>query len=76
MQKTGFKDALAVKEKKGGKSPWNFSAPDYDERSSNFVSAGDNYGVGHRNPIGLEKVKTNYPMPMGYVDTMRVDETR
>lgn len=33
-------------------SPWNFEQPCYDERSSWFLNAGTDYGIGHTNPVG------------------------
>lgn len=69
-----FKNPIAprVKEEKK-KSPWDFTAPCYDQR--NMISAGDNYGVGFNQPVGhkgnpKERAST---LPMGRVDTMRVD---
>ena len=69
-----FKNPIAprVKEEKK-KSPWDFTAPCYDQR--NLISAGDNHGVGFNQPVGhkgkaKERVDT---MPFGRVDTMRVD---
>jgi hypothetical protein len=61
-----------VKEQKK-KSPWDFTAPCYDER--NMISAGDNHGVGFNNPIGhkgnpKERVDT---LPFGHKKTMRDD---
>lgn len=50
--KSGFKDRAAIKEGKKINSPWNFDCPPYDERTSCFVNAGTNYGVGHRQPVG------------------------
>lgn len=50
--KTGFKNPIAVKDGKKMKNPWNFDAPPYDERSSCYVNAGTNYGVGHTQPVG------------------------
>lgn len=47
-----FKDPLEVKSKKDGKSPWTFNAPSYDNRSSESISAGDDYGLGRRTPTG------------------------
>jgi hypothetical protein len=69
-----FKDPIAPREKKEGKSPWNFEAPQYDQRSSNFVSAGSHYGVGFNQPVGTLKVTKGYAVPMGKVSTMAVDE--
>jgi len=54
-----FKDPIAPKkhdpkaEPKNGKTPgWDFRCPTYDRRTSEFVVAGTDYGVGHRNPEG------------------------
>ncbi len=49
---TGFPNKLEPKPGEKKKSPWDFTAPPYDERSSCYVNAGTKYGVGHRNPIG------------------------
>lgn len=81
--KSGFKDPIAIKKqspkdhpKDGKKSPWDFTCPQYDERSSCFVNAGTHYGVGHRQPVGKhgnpsEKAAT---LPSGRPATMEVDE--
>jgi len=34
------------------RSPWDFSCPQYDQRSSNFVNAGSHYGTAMRQPVG------------------------
>ena len=54
-----FKDPTAIKGQKpadkpkdGKNSPWDFTCPQYDQRSSRFVNAGTDYGVGHANPMG------------------------
>ncbi len=47
-----FKDPLAVLSKKDGKSPWTFDAPSYDNRTSESISAGNDYGMGRRTPTG------------------------
>lgn len=74
--KTGFKDALEVKEGKKMKSPWNFDCPHYDQRSSSFVGAGSDYGVGRRSPVGRsgDAKPTSPSLPMGKVDTMKVED--
>lgn len=81
--KSGFKDPAVIKKQQprdkpigGTKSPWDFSCPQYDERSSCFVNAGTHYGVGHRQPVGHHGVPKQHVdvMPMGRVSTMRVDE--
>jgi hypothetical protein len=76
MEKSGFKDPIAVKEGKHKKSPWDFTCPDYDERSSCYVNAGSHFGVGHRQPVGHSgNPKTTSPvLPKGRVKTMEVDE--
>lgn len=81
--KTGFNDPAAIKRQKpqdkpkdGKNSPWDFTAPHYDQRSSCFVNAGVNYGVGINQPVGHKgdaKPRVGC-MPFGRVDTMRVDE--
>jgi len=70
--KSGFKDPIAVKPEKSERSPWNFNAPQYDERSSCFVNAGSDYGVGHRQPVGKEGNPTEKAdvLPFGRVKTM------
>lgn len=56
---------------------WQFKAPQYDERSSCYINAGDHHGVGHRQPVGHEgnpkmRVAT---MPFGRsIKTEKVDE--
>ena len=78
-----FKDPIAIKgqrpadmPKNGKNSPWDFRAPQYDERSSSFVNAGTHYGVGHNQPVGHEgNPKTSSPaLPQGRVKTMEVDD--
>lgn len=70
--KTGFKDPIAVKEGKKVKNPWNFDQPPYDERTSCYVGAGTNYGVGHAQPVGKFKA-SGYGVPTGRVNTMKTD---
>ena len=75
--KTGFKDPIEPKgNEKVLKSPFNFDAPRYDERSSNFVNAGSHYGVGFKQPVGHKgnpKVEAA-TLPKGHVKTLKVDE--
>jgi len=82
--KSGFSDLIKIKSQReedkpvdGKKSPWDFRCPQYDQRSSVFLNAGTDYGVGHRQPVGHEgnpkqRVST---MPFGRPETMIVDET-
>lgn len=76
--KTGFKDALEVKGQKpkaapvdGKNTPWSYSQPHYDQRSSCFVNVGVDYGVGHTNPVGTKSVSMKGEVPKGRVDTIK-----
>lgn len=65
-----FNDPIAIKGQKpvdkpkdGKNSPWDYRCPQYDQRSSCFIEAGTDYGVGHTQPVGhkdnpKEKVAT------------------
>lgn len=77
--KSGFSDPIAIKNQKpkdkpvdGKNSPWDFTCPQYDQRSSWFVNAGTNYGTGHKSPVGHEgsAKATGSTLPFGRVDTM------
>lgn len=71
--KTGFKNELKDAEPKKMKSPWDFTAPAYDERTSCFINAGSEYGVGKKCPVGMEgNPKKSYGVPMGRVKTLQV----
>lgn len=74
--KSGFSDPIAPKSGKQKKSPWDYTAPVYDERTSCYINAGDHYGVGHRNPVGhKDNPKSRVPtLPYGRVNTMKVSE--
>lgn len=59
-----FPDPIAPKERK---MPYDFVAPTKEEATTGrFMSAGDNYGIGHRAPVGKEKAKgiESGPIPM------------
>ncbi len=82
--KSGFKDPTAIKQQReldkpvdGKNSPWDFRCPQYDQRSSVFLNAGTDYGVGHRQPVGhAGNPKTTASiLPQGKVKGMTVDET-
>lgn len=79
--KSGFKDRTAIKDQKpkdkpkdGKNSPWDFSCPQYDQRSSCFVKAGTDYGTGVAQPIGSKGNTKSEGVPMGRINTMRIDE--
>lgn len=51
-----FKDPIKPKQKtRDGQKEWDFKAPAYDNRTSRAISAGDDYGIGFRQPVGKEK---------------------
>lgn len=81
--KSKFSDPIAIGHERekdkpvdGKNSPWDFRCPQYDQRSSNFIQAGTDYGVGRTNPVGHTSApKQRVPtMPFGRVSTMRDDE--
>ena len=84
--KSGFSDPDKIRKQEpkdhpvdGKRTPWDFRCPQYDERSSCFVNAGTNYGVGHNQPVGHAgnpKTKAaTLPEDRRKVNTMLVDET-
>lgn len=81
--KSGFNDPISIRNQKpqdkpkdGKNTPWDFTCPQYDQRSSCFVNAGTSYGVGYKTPVGHEgNPKQRVPtMPFGRPNTMEVDE--
>ena len=53
MKNDGFRNPIAPKMKeKKIRSPWNFEAPPYDQRSGCAINAGTDYGTGFNVPIG------------------------
>ena len=82
--KSGFKNPIDPKKNEpkdkpvdGKNSPWDFRCPQYDQRSSCFLNAGTDYGVGFKQPVGHKdgaKLKVDV-LPQGRVNTMKVDET-
>jgi hypothetical protein len=48
-----LKDPIAPKQKVDGDYPFEFKAPSYDNRTSCSMSAGNDYGVGFRTPVGM-----------------------
>lgn len=81
--KSGFSDPAKIKKQdpknhpeEGKNSPWDFTCPQYDERSSCYVNAGTYYGVSHRQPVGHKgdaKQRVDV-LPFGRPSTMEVDE--
>jgi hypothetical protein len=69
---TGFNDPLKTKnEKRSVKNPWSFKCPQYDERSSCYVNAGTDYGVGVNQPIGHAGDPKSAGVPKGRVNTLK-----
>lgn len=50
-----LKDPIAPHQKVDGRYPWTYNAPTKDQAHSGFLSAGNNYGIGHRTPVGKER---------------------
>jgi hypothetical protein len=65
--KNPFKDPIRPTQKVNGSKIWSFEAPKYDERTSCSLPAGDDYGVGFRQPMGKESARgwNEGPIPMG-----------
>jgi len=62
-----LKDPIAPRKRaQDGQKEWNYKAPTYDNRTSNSMSAGDDYGLGFRTPVGTERVSSyeSGPIPM------------
>jgi hypothetical protein len=79
--KSGFADPDRIKEQReidkpvdGKKSPWDFRAPQYDQRHSNFINAGTHYGIGINQPVGHHGDPKSEGVPVGRINTMRIDE--
>lgn len=79
--KTGFNDPLSINNQKpkdqpkdGMNSSWDFRGPQYDQRSSCFIKAGTDYGIGRCSPIGKMEHTTFNTVPEGRVNTMRIND--
>jgi hypothetical protein len=49
-----LKDPIKPSKRVDGDYPFEFKAPTYDNRTSCSISAGNDYGVGFRAPLGKE----------------------
>ena len=60
-----FKNRIDAQDKegKGAGDPWNFIAPEYDQRSAPYVNAGYDYGVGKAQKVGKSSTSEKYCMP-------------
>lgn len=50
-----FKDPISPSKREDGAYPFEFKAPTYDNRTSCSISAGNDYGVGFKQPVGSFK---------------------
>lgn len=57
--KNKFKDPAAIKQQMpkdkpvdGKNSPWDFTCPQYDQRTGMYVKTGTDYGTGINQPVG------------------------
>lgn len=72
---TGFKNDVKLTGDKKTKSPWDFTQPTYDQRSSCFINAGTKHGVGHKVAVGIKgSPKKSYSIPTGRINTLQVME--
>jgi hypothetical protein len=71
--KTGFKDRLQVPEGKKMKNPWDFTNTTYDQRTSGFITAGTDYGVGKAQPIGKFEASNEGGVPYGRGNHLETD---
>ena len=56
-----FKDPIGYSKRE---SSYDFVGPRKEQATTGrFMDAGDNYGVGHKQPIGSEKVSEKSPIP-------------
>lgn len=72
--KKNFKNKIEPKTDKEMKSPWDFTQPHYDERSSCYINAGSHHGVGYRQPTGSSTHSMKGAIPNGKGMGMTVDE--
>ena len=81
--KSGFPDPDRIKEQNSKdfpvnsiKSPFDFSCPQYDQRSSVFINAGSHYGTAMRQPIGhTGNPKETVPvLPQHRINTIQDDD--
>jgi hypothetical protein len=84
MKSSGFKAPLGLKKEEGIKPQeknigFDFTCPEYDERTSCFINAGTHYGVGYRQPVGhTDGAKMDVPVlprTRKSVHTQKIDET-
>ena len=58
------------------KSPFDYTQPPYDERSSCYVNTGSHFGVGFNNPVGhlgASKMRVD-TLPFGRISTLQTDD--
>jgi hypothetical protein len=85
--KTGFHDRASIKKQDPKDTPkdgkpvpqgWDFSQPQYDQRSSCFMNAGTHYGEGIKQPVGHhgDPKERAECLPFGKVNTLRIYEEK
>lgn len=79
MANSGFNNPIKAKNPrpKERRIETNYIGPSYDERSSCYMNAGVDYGVGFKAPVGRKgnpnmKAPT---LPQGRINTMEIYET-
>ncbi len=68
--KTGFKSSVKLDIDK--KFPNIFKTVGYDERSGPFIKAGNDHGVGPKQPVGSKGEPKKEGVPMGRIDTLKL----
>lgn len=53
-----LKDPTSPRQKVNGTWPWTYNAPTKDQAHSGCLSAGNDYGVGFKTPVGREKPRS------------------
>jgi len=69
VMKKVIKDRISPRQKVNGTYPWDFAAPTKDVSHSGCLSAGNDYGVGFRQPVGKFKAEgpASGPIPQSPV---------
>lgn len=55
-------------------SPWDFTQPVYDQRTSCYINAGTHHGVGKPQPIGTETHNMKGAVPVGRPPQLKVSD--
>lgn len=63
--KKNFKNNIEERTARTLTSPWDFTCPHYDQRSSCYVNAGAHHGIGHTQPVGTKTHSNKGSVPLG-----------